>query len=149
MMAGIAANLTIFGMLFFKPERIIKMFPLPESSNKSKLDDVTSDTTFLPIDEEKLDEEKLNEEKEYFSRNSSSAPLKSIDSSNCSSTEQLELSEYVYLWKDKRFLLLAARWVKYILCIFVVVRLVNFLILTLSDTAKACYCNQALQIRPT
>jgi len=113
-MAGIAANLSVFGMLFFKPEKIIKIFPLStEDTENAKIRHIASDTTFLPIDEEKLDcdDSSQLDDKEYFSRNSSSAPLKSLssDSSNCSSTEQLELSEYVYLWADKRFLLLAAR----------------------------------------
>ena len=100
-MAGIAANLSVFGILFFTPEKISRLFPIGTESSKTPEPD--SKTTFLPIDEDKMDDG------DYFSRNSSSAPLKSASSSNCSSTEYLAISEYVYLWLDKRFLLLAAR----------------------------------------
>ena len=110
-MAGIAANLSVFGILFFTPEKIVKVFPL-KSSTKDKKNSNNSrkieQTQFLPIEEEKI---RSDEESEYFSRNSSSAPLKSLDSSNCSSTEYLALSEYAYLWLDKKFLLLAARFI--------------------------------------
>jgi len=107
-MAGIAANLSVFGILFFTPEKIVKVFPLKNSKKDDKNSNDTrkiEQTQFLPIEEEKI---RSDEESEYFSRNSSSAPLKSLDSSNCSSTEYLALSEYAYLWLDKKFLLLAA-----------------------------------------
>ena len=110
-MAGIAANLCVFGILFSTPEKLVKVFPLDkDEKSKDLVDQKRSDrveqTQFLPIEEEKM---KSDEESEYFSRNSSRAPLKSLNSSNCSSTEYLALSEYAYLWIDKKFLLLAAR----------------------------------------
>ena len=57
------------------------------------------------------EEIKAEEAKESISRDSSTLPLKyeSSTDSNEDINENLPLIEYVYLWTDRRFLLLAAR----------------------------------------
>jgi hypothetical protein len=99
-MAGMAANLCIFGALFISPEKVTKIFPMKDIKLSTE-----NKVVFMPIDEEKS----KDDDEDFFSRTSSSAPLKSDDSSSTSSSELLPLSEYIYLWADKRFLILAAR----------------------------------------
>ena len=57
------------------------------------------------------EEIKAEEAKESISRDSSTLPLKyeSSTDSNEDINKNLPLIEYVYLWTDRRFLLLAAR----------------------------------------
>lgn len=104
-MAGIAANLSVFGMLFFTPDQVYEMFPIElsnfwvEKSEKSSKED-----EIMNFDSEKSEDGK-------FSRDSSTLPLKydsSIESSYDDMSENLPIEEYFYLWGDRRFLLLAA-----------------------------------------
>ena len=108
-MAGIAANLSVFGMLFFTPDQVYKMFPIELSNfwaDKSEKSSTSKEDEIMKFDSEKCEDGK-------FSRDSSTLPLKydsSIESSYDDMSESnLPIEEYFYLWGDRRFLLLAAR----------------------------------------
>ena len=108
-MAGIAANLSVFGMLFFTPDQVYKMFPIELSNfwaEKSEKSSTSKEDEIMKFDSEKCEDGK-------FSRDSSTLPLKydsSIESSYDDMSESnLPIEEYFYLWGDRRFLLLAAR----------------------------------------
>ena len=115
-MAGIAANLSVFGMLFFTPDQVYKMFPI-ELSNFWAEKSEKSSSTSKEDEIMKFDSEKCEDGK--FSRDSSTLPLKydsSIESSYDDMSESnLPIEEYFYLWGDRRFLLLAARLVIYLM----------------------------------
>ena len=108
-MAGIVANLSVFGVLFFTPETVMHLYPIePDLRHVKSLDIVKGpkrgSTTKSSVDDFPI------------SRDSSTLPLK-YDSSLDSSLDESEngegslpLREYIYLWGDRRFLLLAARF---------------------------------------
>ena len=109
-MAGIVANLSVFGVLFFTPETVMQLYPIePELRNVKPLN-IVKTSKRGSVNKSSVDEFPI-------SRDSSTMPLKydsSLDSSlnedeNQNSDGSLPLREYIYLWGDRRFLLLAAR----------------------------------------
>ena len=114
-MAGIAANLSVFGAMFFTPEQTMKLFPFSRRRQAELGIRISQKDGRVEEVLKSAEEIKAEEAKVSISRDSSTLPLK-YDSSRISSidssediNENLPIKEYVYLWADRRFLLLAAR----------------------------------------
>jgi len=106
-MAGIVANLSVFGVMFFTPETVMHLYPIEPDLRHVKTLDIVKDSKRGSTVKSSVDEFPI-------SRDSSTLPLK-YDSSLDSSLDESEngegslpLREYIYLWGDRRFLLLAA-----------------------------------------